>query len=60
MGLEQRVATLEARSEQQDSKIDALRDEMNRRFGQMQEFNQQTQDLVRAIYFAVKNEQPPK
>ncbi len=33
-------------------------EQTNERFDQMQEFNQQTQDLVRAIHFAVKREKP--
>ena len=32
----------------------------DKQFAEMREFNQQTQDLVRVIYFAVKHEEPPK
>ena len=52
----QRFDQIDSRLKQIDSRFEQI----DNRFEQMQTFNQQTQDLVRAIYFAIKQEKPPE
>ncbi|MTI12473.1 hypothetical protein [Sansalvadorimonas verongulae] len=74
MGLEQRVSVLECQQDKNEERFCRIEceiseffkevqkrfDSLDKKLEDMQAFNEQTYELLRMIYFAVKHEEAPK